>query len=132
MKATLGILTLGVGMMGMALPALAHHSVSGDYFMNERTTVEGDLVQFLFRNPHSWVEFRGKDPKTGEIVTWNVEWNGAGRLGRVGINADTLKPGDHVVITGQPGRNADDHRMHMLEINRPADGWKWDRATNRY
>ena len=132
MKATLAILTLGATMIGMAPPVSAHHSVSGDYFMNQRATVEGDLVQFLYRNPHSWVEFKGKDPRTGETVTWNVEWNGAGRLGRVGINADTLKPGDHVVITGQPGRNAADHRMHMLEITRPADGWKWDRASTRY
>lgn len=131
MKATLAIAVFGVLLFSAAVPALAHHSISGDYVMDQRTTVEGDLVQFLFRNPHSWVEFKGKDPHSGEIVTWNVEWNGAGRLGRMGINADTLKAGDHVVITGQPGRNADDHRIHMLEITRPADGWKWDRARNR-
>src|ERR1035438_7854500 len=124
MKATLSVLVLSAGMILTAIPAVAHHSVSGDYFMGQRTTVEGDLVQFLYRNPHSFVELKGKDPRTGELVTWSVEWNGAGRLGRVGINAETLKPGDHVVITGQPGRISDDHRMHMLEIKRPSDGWK--------
>jgi hypothetical protein len=132
MKATLAVLILGAGMIALVPPALAHHSVSGDYFMDQRETVEGDLVQFLYRNPHSFVELKAKDPRTGEMVTWSVEWNGAGRLGRVGIVAETLKPGDHVIITGQPGRTTDDHRMHMLEIKRPADGWKWDRATNRY
>jgi hypothetical protein len=129
MKATFAALILAAGMIVMVPPALAHHSVSGDYFMDQRETVEGDLVQFLYRNPHSFVELKAKDPRTGEMVTWSVEWNGAGRLGRVGIVAETLKPGDHVIITGQPGRTTDEHRMHMLEIKRPADGWKWDRAT---
>jgi len=128
MKATLAVLIFGAGMIVMVPPALAHHSISGDYFMDQKATVEGDLVQFLYRNPHSFVELKSKDPRTGEMVTWSVEWNGAGRLGRVGITAATLKPGDHVVITGQPGRNAEEHRLHMLEIARPSDGWKWDRA----
>jgi hypothetical protein len=132
MKATLALAILGAAMLTTALPALAHHSISGDYIMDQRATVEGDLVQFLYRNPHSFVELKGQDPRTGETVTWSIEWNGAGRLGRVGITAETLKPGDHVIITGQPGRNAEDHRMHLLNIARPADGWKWNRSAVRY
>ena len=115
----------------LAIPVLAHHSVSGDYFMDQRATVEGDLVQFLYRNPHSFVELKAKDPASGEMVTYTVEWNGAGRLGRNGITAETLKPGDHIIITGQPGRKPEEHRMHMLNMSRPADGWKWNR-TPRY
>ena len=33
--------------------------------------------------------------------------------------------GDHVVITGNPGRNPEDHRLRMRTIARPSDGWKW-------
>ena len=112
----------------IAMPLVAHHSISGDYFMDQRSTVEGDVVQFQFRNPHSWVDLKGIDAKSGNAVTWSVEWNGAGRLGRENITADTLKPGDHVTITGQPGRVAEEHRLHMLKIERPVDGWKWSRA----
>jgi hypothetical protein len=129
MKANLALVIATLAMLLVAMPAPAHHSIAGDYFMDKRTTVEGDLVQFLFRNPHSFVQLTGKDPQTGELVTWSVEWNGTARLGREGINQDTLKPGDHVIITGQPGRTADDHRLHMLNISRPSDGWKWNRGT---
>ena len=111
----------------VALPLLAHHSISGDYFMDQRTTVEGEVVQFQYRNPHSFVEI-----KTASSVVYSAEWNGAGRLGRNNINADTLKPGDHIVITGQPGRNADEHRMHVLKMERPADGWNWNRQQQKY
>jgi hypothetical protein len=46
-------------------------------------------------------------------------------LGRQGVTRDTLKVGEHVVIIGNPGRTAEDHRMHMVSITRPSDGWKW-------
>jgi hypothetical protein len=36
-----------------------------------------------------------------------------------------LKPGDVVVITGNPGRNAADHRIRMRTLLRPADGFGW-------
>jgi hypothetical protein len=30
-----------------------------------------------------------------------------------------------VIVTGNPGRNPADHRMRMLSITRPSDGFKW-------
>ena len=92
MKCSLALSIAAAGLLLAPAPAVAHHSVSGDYFMNQTSTVEGDLVQFLFRNPHSWVEFKGKDPATGELVTWSVEWNGAGRLERDGSNRRRSSP----------------------------------------
>jgi hypothetical protein len=46
-------------------------------------------------------------------------------LSRDGVSRDTLKPGDHVIITGNPGRNPEDHRVRMRSIKRPADGFGW-------
>jgi thiamine monophosphate kinase len=46
-------------------------------------------------------------------------------LGRQGVTRETLKPGDDVVVVGNPGRNPADHRLRMVNITRPADGWKW-------
>jgi len=132
MKISLALLIVVVSLLLTSAPAVAHHSIAGDYFMDQTATVEGDVVKFLFRNPHSWIEFTGKDAKTGEMVTWNVEWNGAGRLEKDGVTPESLKPGDHVIVTGQPGRKAEEHRLHALNINRPSDGWKWDRSGARY
>lgn len=87
-------------------------------------TIEGDVAQFLYRNPHSFLHIEVKDPK-GNMVRWAVEWGGAGQLGSQGITRDTLKPGDHVVVLGSPGRNPDDHRMRMIKVTRPSDGKSW-------
>lgn len=102
----------------------AHHSFAATYFEDKTVTVEGKLVQFLFRNPHSFVHIEGPDEK-GEVQTWAVEWGGGGQLSREGVSRDTLKPGDHVVVTGNPGRNPADHRLRMKSITRPSDGFKW-------
>jgi len=87
-------------------------------------TVEADVVQFLYRNPHSFLQLESKDDK-GKTITWAVEWGAGAQLGSQGVQRDTLRPGDHVVITGSPGRNPEDHRLRMINIKRPSDGWTW-------
>jgi hypothetical protein len=104
--------------------ARAHHSFTATYFPDKTVTLDGTVVQFLFRNPHSFVQVEAPGD-TGRAITWNVEWGGGGQLSREGIERDTLKPGDHVIVTGNPSRNSADHRLHMQSITRPADGWKW-------
>ena len=56
-----------------AAPAYAHHSFAATYFEDKTESVEGDLVQFLFRNPHSFVHVEGKDAQ-GQTVRYAVEW----------------------------------------------------------
>jgi thiamine monophosphate kinase len=107
-----------------AVPTYAHHSFAATYFENQKVSIEGDLVQFMFRNPHSFVTVLAKDDK-GEMQRWAVEWGAGGQLGRQGVTRDTLKPGDHVIITGDPSRTPGDHRLRMRNIVRPSDGWKW-------
>jgi len=56
---------------------------------------------------------------------YSAEWSNPNRLSRDGITKETLKPGDVVIVTGAPGRNAGENRIHLKRIERPADGWKW-------
>ena len=124
MKARWILLVVALAALMSGIQLYAHHSFAATYFEDKQQTVEGDLVQFLFRNPHSFVHVEGKDEK-GETVRWAIEWGGGGQLGRQGATRETLKPGDHVVIVGNPGRNPDDHRLRMLRLKRTSDGWTW-------
>ena len=110
--------------LAAAPAAYAHHSYAATYDVTREITLEGKLVQFVYRNPHSFVHVEGKDEK-GEPVTWAIEWGGGGQLGRQGVTRETLKTGDHVVIVGNPGRNPDDHRLRMIRLKRTSDGWTW-------
>jgi hypothetical protein len=104
--------------------ALAHHSQVAVYHSNTEQKIEGELVQVLIRSPHSWVHVEAKDEK-GEIQRYAIEWGGAAQLRNAGVDGKTLKVGDKVRITGRPGRNAMDHRLLMMFIERPSDGWSW-------
>jgi hypothetical protein len=62
---------------------------------------------------------------SGEIHKYTLEWEAATQLVRQGVTAATLKSGDHVIITGNPARNGDEHRLRLRTIVRPKDGWRW-------
>jgi hypothetical protein len=126
MKFRLALLAAGLGLGAGVTPMLAHHSFAGTYLEDaEPVKIEGKLLAFLVRNPHSFVHVEAADPKTGEMVRWSIEWGAAGQLAQQGVRNGTLKVGDNVVVSGSPGRNPDDHRLRMRTIDRPSDGWKW-------
>ena len=104
--------------------ALAHHSFAATYVEEETVTIEGELVQFLYRNPHSFVHVMVQQ-KDGTSIRYAVEWGGTGQLNVQGVTRDTLKPGDFIVVSGSPGRNPDDHRVRMVSLKRPKDGFSW-------
>jgi len=109
-----------------AAAAQAHHSFTATYFEDRTIEVEGKLLQFMFRNPHSFVHIEAPDEK-GELHRWAVEWGGAGQLAGQGVTNQTLRVGDVVTITGNPGRDPTDYRLRMQYLRRNADGFEWGR-----
>lgn len=104
--------------------AYAHHSFAATYLVDQQVTVKGKVVQFLYRNPHSFVKVEVMD-NNNEAETYSLEWGGGAQLSGDHVTRDTLKPGDFIVVTGNPGRDPAEHRLRVDSITRPADGWKW-------
>ena len=102
----------------------AHHSFAATYIEDKSVTIEGELVQVLFRNPHSFVHVSVTE-KDGTMVRYAIEWGGAAQLGGQGVTRETLKLGDRLIISGNPGRNPADHRVRMITLRRPSDGFGW-------
>ena len=119
------VVALVIAAVAVAGRGWAHHSFAATYNEALKVTVEGDLVQFNWRNPHSFVNIVVKDPAEAEPQRWSAEWGGGGQLSRQGVARDTLKVGDHLIITGDPSRTKGDRRLRVRTIFRPADGWRW-------
>jgi hypothetical protein len=118
------------GVLVLCAPVLGHHSLSEYYIEADTIEVEGDVVEFQFRNPHSWVHIMGQDT-FGKPKPYAAEWASVSRLERDGITARTLKPGDIVRIWASPSRNPNDNRIRLKRIERRSDRWKWGGQPNR-
>lgn len=108
----------------LALPATAHHSFAAVYKADETVQIEGKVVQFQFRNPHSLLHVVVEDD-SGGTTRYSIEWQGATQLGASGMSAQTMRPGDPVIVTGNPGRVEAEHRMLLITITRTTDGFGW-------
>jgi uncharacterized protein DUF6152 len=104
--------------------AFAHHAATATYVHGKSITVEGTLKEFVWRNPHSFMKVEAPDDK-GMTQLWLIEGAAPTQLAEGGVTKNSLRPGDHVIVTGTPGRVADDHRMLLEKIERPSDGFKW-------
>jgi hypothetical protein len=121
MKRNLILTVIGVLALGMA--AYAHHSIGATYDVSKDMKIEGKLVQVDFRNPHSFVHL--DVTVNGKPERWSVEWGGAGSLTGQGITRSTLKAGDEVTITGNPGGGL--KRLKMNTLLRKKDGFGGER-----
>ena len=87
-----------------ALPVAAHHSSSMHYITTEEITVEGVVTKFLFANPHMRIYF-DVTSADGTTKNWMGEGEAASVMKRQGWDTETLKPGDHIKILGNPSRD---------------------------
>jgi hypothetical protein len=118
------MLLILAGLLVVGGTGYAHHSFSATYDQTTEITIEGKLVQFLFRNPHAFVHVEAPD-KNGVMQRWAIEWGGTNELLSQGIRRDTFKVGDEVVIKGNPVRNPAEHKLRMNTLLRKRDGFGW-------
>jgi len=110
--------------LAMGSAAYAHHSYAATYDVTREITIDGKIVQFVYRNPHSFVHVTTKG-ENGETERWAVEWSGTTQLGNSGVTKETLKIGDAVVIQARPSRVQGEFRALMLKLKRTSDGFTW-------
>ena len=121
---TLTALTLGAGI------AVAHHSATATYIVGKSVKIEGTLKELIWRNPHSYMKVEAPDEK-GEMQIWVIEGAAPAELNEQGLKTNSFRPGDHVIVTGQPGRIAEDHRLLLESVLRTSDGFKWQGPAAR-
>ena len=104
--------------------AYAHHSYAATYDNSREVKLQGELVQFIYRNPHTFVHVQAPD-ENGTMQRWAIEWAGTAQLDRAGVTRETLKVGDEVIMTIRPSRVPGEYRGLMVTLKRPSDGFTW-------
>jgi len=83
--------------------AVAHHSDAA-LDMNRVETIEGTVIEYTMRNPHTYFVVAAEDAN-GETQEWNIQLASAITISRRGWTRDTLKVGDNVVVGVRPARD---------------------------
>lgn len=78
----------------------AHHSFAAEFDANSTITIEGDIVEVRYRNPHVQYFI-----DTDNSERWNVQAQNVPTLRRRGWSVDTLKVGDRITVNGFTGRD---------------------------
>ena len=89
--------------LAAASPLLAHHAVGVAYDTENLRTVEGEVTEVFWRNPHVVVTIE-RTLENGERETWEAESGSTNSLDRLGIGRDIVRIGDTVALTGAPSR----------------------------
>lgn len=93
-----------VGLVIVCGPAMAHHGSQGYDYSVPRKMLKGTVAQFAWQNPHSQIYLDVKDDK-GNVVSWAMELNNPGNLVGLGWTHSSVKAGDEVTVTFNPGKN---------------------------
>lgn len=87
----------------LAVPAAAHHAVNVAYDTQNLSTVEGEVVNVFWRNPHVVVTIE-RVLENGDREIWEAESGSTNSLERLGIGRDIVQVGDTVALTGAVSR----------------------------
>ena len=99
MRARLGVLAAGFGLLLLVGPVLAHHSFEAEYDQNKPMKVTGMVTKMEWTNPHARFYVDVKDAN-GKVNNWNFELGSPNVLKRQGWTRTSLKEGDQVTVEG--------------------------------
>jgi hypothetical protein len=119
------ILLLAAGMATGMLPAKAHHAIASVYDSGREIRVEGVVAAFHFVAPHPFVTLQVK--QDDGTTPWLLEMDNRSELARAGVTSESLKAGDHIVVTGSPDRRGR-QSLYVHRLDRPADGFGWQQV----
>ncbi len=117
-----------VGLLGLAVPAFAHHAVQAEFDQDKKATITGVLTKVLWVNPHvRWV-MDVKDPKTGKVAKWDISGGGPGGFRQIGITGrDVFKVGETytaIIALARDGSNFGHVFAFILPDGRKLDMWQ--------
>ena len=109
MKRSLYALALAAILIGVGVPAWAHHSFAAAYDMTKAVTVQGTIVNVRLTNPHSFFFLDVKE-SNGSLTRWQFEAGTPSGMIRNGFDKSQIKTGTVVTIKGfhakDPTQNA--------------------------
>ncbi|HEU4620435.1 MAG TPA: DUF6152 family protein [Gammaproteobacteria bacterium] len=94
--------------------AMAHHSVAAEFDTAKQGTLEGTITHVWFANPHVRYQLSLTKPD-GSSEQWELQAGNVTNLLKQNWNADSVRVGDVVKVSGDLGRNGA-HKLNIHQI----------------
>jgi hypothetical protein len=120
-----GPLTVVVSMILGGVTAQGHHSIAAAYDRARPVKLDAVVVEFAMVQPHPFVIVEVKSG--GDAARWRGELDNRHELVAIGMTADSLKPGDRVILSGNAGRTQP-QSLYVYRLDRPADGFWYEQV----
>jgi hypothetical protein len=84
--------------------ALAHHAFAAEFDGKAPVLLRGKVTRIEWINPHAWVHINVVAPD-GKETAWMVEGGTPNTLLRAGIDRNTLKSGQEIIVRGYQSKD---------------------------
>ena len=116
----LGTFALALALLSLAIPLLAHHSVTAEFDSSKSFTVKATITKIEWVNPHIYMYADVKDDN-GTVTPYSFEGGPPGNLRRAGVLKTMFNVGDVVEIEAYIAKDGSKH-LGLLHGVRFADG----------
>lgn len=127
-KGVVALLALAIGIVAMAVPAIAHHSFAAEFDAAKPVTVKGFVTKVEWTNPHVWFYIDVKSPD-GKVENWGFEMGPPHGLQGRGWTRTTMKLGDEVQVEGTRAKNGS-NRGNARNVTMVSTGKKLGAASS--
>jgi hypothetical protein len=121
---------LASALVSAAAPqVLAHHSVGGQFHLQQTITLTGVVSKVDWINPHIYINLDVKGAN-GAKETWRLECVPVGVARKAGLTKAMLEgAGETVTVIAHPARDGTPHLGYMVKLTYP-DGRYYQFATD--